>query len=80
MKRFFKIASPHYIFEWNDLRCVITMLNVALIMLFGLKISWFGLAVALVGLVKELTGNRHINSLLMYCANIVLNSYFISLL
>jgi len=78
IKRFFNITEK-YQFEWNDLRALITVLNVGLIMLFGLSISWFGLAIALFGIVKELTGNRRINCLTMYLANSALNIYFLML-
>ena len=79
IKRFFNITTP-YKFEWNDLRTAITVLNVLLIMRFGLSIAWFGLLIALLGIIKELTGNRHINCLISYLATIILNLYFISLL
>lgn len=79
MKKFFGIDSK-YRFEWNDLRCGVTVLNVALIMIFGLSISWFGLAVALVGLVKDFTTDRHINGIVMHFSSVVLNLYFLSLL
>ena len=79
MKDFFNITSP-YKFEWNDLRAFITVINVILIMKFGLSIAWFGLAVAVFGIVKELTGNRHINCLVSYMATIALNIYFITLI
>ena len=36
VKSFFSIETPYH-FEWNDLRCGITILNVVLIMLFGLQ-------------------------------------------
>ena len=78
IRKFFNI-DRNYQFEWNDLRAGITLLNVVLIMLFGLSISWFGLAVALFGIVKELTGNRRINCLLMYLANFALNIHFLIL-
>lgn len=48
IKNWFGIETS-YKFEWNDVRCGITLLNVVLIMLFGLQVSWFGLAVALFG-------------------------------
>ena len=64
MKKFFRIEE-NYKFEWNDLRCFITVLNVILIMAFGLSISWFGLAVALIGIIKDLTVDRKVNGLLM---------------
>ncbi len=47
IKRFFNITEP-YKFEYNDLRCGITLVNVILIMIYGLSISWFGLAVAVI--------------------------------
>ena len=79
MKHFFNITEP-YRFEWNDLRCFAMVLNVILIMRFGLTISWFGLGIAIVGLIKDLTGTRHINDILMHLSSAVLNVYFLSLL
>ena len=76
MKDFFKIEGG-YKFEWNDLRCFITILNVVLIMVYGLSIAWFGLIVALVGVVKDLTVDRRINGLLMHVSNVALNVYFL---
>lgn len=78
MKEFFKIEEK-YAFEWNDLRSFITVINVILIMIFGLSISWFGLAVAAFGIIKDLTIDRHVNGLVMHAANAVLNSYFLLL-
>ena len=79
MKEFFRIEKP-YAFEWNDLRCVVTIINVVLIMIFGLSISWFGLAVAVFGLVKDFTSDRHISGILMHLASMALNIYFLILL
>ena len=79
MKNFFNIQS-RYRFEWNDLRAFIQLLNVILIMIFGLSVSWFGLAVAIFGLVKDLTSDRHINGIVMHLSSIVLNLYFLFLL
>lgn len=76
LTEFFKVNEP-YRFEWNDLRCFVTIINVILIMIYGLSIAWFGLAVALVGIVKDLTIDRRINGLLMHLANAILNIYFI---
>lgn len=78
MKRFFKIEE-HYKFEWNDLRSVATVINVLLIMCYGLSIAWFGLGIALVGLVKDLTTDRHINGIIMHLAGMALNIHFLSL-
>ena len=79
VKRFFGINRA-YKFEWTDLRAIITIINVVLIMIFGLSIAWFGLAVAIVGLVRDFTSDRHLNGILMHLASVVLNLYFISLL
>ena len=76
MKKFFRIEEG-YKFEWNDLRCFITVVNVVLIMIYGLSISWFGLAVASIGVVKDLTTDRKVNGLLMHLANVALNIYFL---
>ena len=79
IKRFFNIETP-YKFEYNDLRCGITLVNVILIMIYGLSISWFGLAVAVIGLVKDFATDRHINGILMHLESVALNVYFLILL
>lgn len=79
LKKFFQLEQP-YKFEYNDLRAGITLINVILIMIFGLSISWFGLAVALIGVIKDLTRDRRINGLLMHLSNVMLNIYFLILL
>lgn len=79
MKKFFKIEEP-FRFEYNDLRALITVINVVLIMIFGLSIAWFGLAVALIGTIKDLKVDRHINGLVMHLASVALNIYFLILL
>lgn len=79
MKDFFRIEES-YRFEYNDLRALITVINVILIMIFGLSIAWFGLAVALIGVIKDLKVDRHINGLVMHLASVALNVYFILLL
>ena len=79
VKEFFKIEGK-YKSEYNDLRAFITVINVALIMVYGLSIAWFGLAVAAIGVIKDLVVDRHINGLVMHIANVALNLYFIILL
>ena len=79
IKKFFNINTA-YKFEMNDLRAGIQILNVALIMIYGLSISWFGLALALFGLIKDFATDRHINSIAMHFAGAVLNIYFLTLL
>lgn len=79
VKKFFNIEKK-YTFEMNDLRALIQIINVILIMIFGLSVSWFGLALGLFGLIKDITTDRHINSILMHLAGIVLNIYFLKIL
>lgn len=79
VKQFFKMTEPYH-FEWNDLRCLVTIINVILIMIYGLSIAWFGLAVAAIGVVKDLTIDRRMNGLIMHLANVALNLYFILLI
>lgn len=66
-----------YKFEWNDIRAVITLVNVILIMRFGLSIAWFGLAIACVGLIKDITIDKRVNGVVMHSANAILNIYFL---
>ena len=69
----------NYKFEWNDIRCVTTVLNVILIMIYGLSISWFGLALAVLGIVKDLTDpNFRWNGLVMHVSSAVLNIFFLT--
>lgn len=79
MKQFFGIESA-YRFEYNDLRALITVINVILIMKFGLSIAWFGLMVASIGLLKDIVVDRHINGMVMHFANVVLNLFFLTCL
>jgi len=67
-----------YKFEWNDIRALITVINVILIMRFGLSIAWFGLAVGIFGLIKDFTDKeQRVNGKVMHLANIILNCFFI---
>ena len=79
MKEFFKIETRYH-FEWNDLRCVAMVINVILVMMFGLSISWLGLGIAVVGLIKDFTTDRRINGIIMHFASVALNIYFLTLL
>lgn len=79
MKKFFNITEP-YTFEWNDLRCVAMVINVILIMAFGLSISWLGLGIAIVGIIRDLTIDRRVSGLIMHVSSAVLNIYFLVLL
>lgn len=68
-------------FEWNDLRCLITIVNVVLIMIYGLSIAWFGLAIASLGVIKDLTELKtdkfRVANIVMHASNIALNIFFL---
>ncbi len=65
-------------FEWNDLRAFITIINVILIMRFGLSIAWFSLGVATMGLIKDITIDKKWNGAIMHVSNMVLNIFFLT--
>lgn len=71
-----------YRFELGDLRAFITVINVMLIIKFGLSVAWFGLVIAGLGLIIDIVKyfdkdtSFRINSVLIHTANIILNIYF----
>lgn len=73
-------------FEWNDLRALITVVNVSLIIKFGLVVSWFGLTLAVFGIFSDINKRRtdktnfKWNSVVIHGMNMILNLYFLSLL
>ena len=79
MKKMFAIEEP-YRFEWGDVRALIQIVNVALIMIYGLIVSWFGLAIAVFDTVQDLRNHRHINTLLIHLSLVALNIYFLTIL
>ena len=76
MRKYFGLNNK-YKFEGNDLRAFITVINVILIMVYGLSIAWFGLAVAIIGVIKDLAVDHRINGLVMHLASVALNVYFL---
>ena len=76
MKQFFKIEKK-YTPEWNDFRSLLTVINVLLVLKFGLSISWVTFGIAILGICKDLTVSRRINDLIMHSANAILNGYFL---
>lgn len=76
MKKFFNITD-NYKFEANDLRALVTVINVVLIMKFGLTVAWFGFVISMVGLIEDFANkNRHFNGFIMHLSNVVLNLFF----
>lgn len=80
VKEFFNITE-HYIFDYNDIRCFLTFVNVVLIMTFGLSVAYVGLAIAIFGTIRDFVcEERRINSTIMHATNILLNCYFVSIM
>ena len=79
IKNFFRIETA-YKFEMNDLRAIIQVINVTLIIIYGLSVAWFGLALAVFGLIKDFITDRHINGIVMHLAGAVLNINFLIML
>lgn len=79
MKNFFNITTP-YTFDFNDVRCLLTVFNVVMIMTFGLSVAYIGLAIALFGTIRDFFyEERRINSTVQHLAMVILNLYFVSL-
>ena len=58
--------------EFNDVRCALTLLNVVLVLLFGVSFAWIGLAVAVFGIAKDIVTRDHINSYIIHAANMIM--------
>ena len=81
MKKFFNITANRYIFDYNDIRCLLTLVNVILVITFGLSVAWIGLAIAVFGTIRDMVcEERKINSTIQHLTMIVLNVYFVTLM
>lgn len=81
MRKFFNITADKYIFDYNDIRCLLTLVNVILVITFGLSVAWIGLAIAIFGTVRDMVcEERKINSTIQHLTMIVLNIYFVTLM
>lgn len=81
MKKFFNITANRYIFDYNDIRCLLTLVNVILVITFGLSVAWIGLAIAIFGTIRDMVcEERKINSTIQHLTMIILNVYFVTLM
>lgn len=81
MKKFFNITANRYIFDYNDIRCLLTLVNVILVITFGLSVAWIGLAIAVFGTIRDMVcEERKINSTIQHLTMIILNVYFVTLM
>ena len=77
IKKFFKVDGK-YKFEWNDLRALLQLINVALIIFAGFSVgAIFGLIIAVLGLVKDLVSDRHINGIILHILGMILNIFIL---
>ena len=80
IKNFFNISAP-YQFDFNDIRCALTLFNVIMIMTFGLSIAYIGLAIAIFGFIRDMIcEERRVNSTIQHFSIILLNCYFVSIM
>ena len=66
-----------YKFEWNDLRALITIINVIVVLCCDLSIAWIALTIAALGLVNDFTTNKKINGFVMHSLNAIISIYFL---
>lgn len=77
VKQFFRIQTD-YKFEWNDLRAVLQLVNVALIVFCGFNVgAIFGLIIGGLGLIKDFAIDRHINGIVLHLAGVILNIFIL---
>lgn len=63
--------------EWNDLRCILTLINAILIIFYDKSIALFGIFIAFLGIMKDITLDRKINGVVMHFTTLLLNIYFL---
>ena len=81
IKKFFNITSKKYIFDYNDIRMILTAFNVIMIITFGLTVAYIGLAIAIFGTIRDMViEERKINNTIQHILMIILNLYFVSLM
>lgn len=78
-KNFFNITQS-YVFDYNDIRCVLTLFNVTMIVIFGLSVAYIGLTIAIFGTVRDMIiTDRKLNSTIIHATNIILYLFLINL-
>ena len=78
MKKYFELTTP-YRFEWNDWVGPANILNLFLVIKFGLVASWFGLIVNLACVVYDIIIVRRINLTVLHLSIVLLNAYFLGM-
>lgn len=79
IKNFFSINENKYKFEIVDILSLLTVLNVALI-LVGWKLApMIGIINCIISIIINIKNRTHINTYVMQIALIILNIYFLTL-
>ena len=79
VKEFFNITDKEYKFEMYDLTTLITVLNVAFIIMGFWWAPILGIANCVVFIILNIINKVHINSYITQVALIILNVYFLTL-
>jgi hypothetical protein len=79
IRKFFGIEEDKYIFEWADLTTMLTVLNVAFVLIGFSWAPWVGIINCCVGLLLNIKSKTHLNMYVMQIALIILNAYFLTL-
>jgi len=77
MKNFFGIIENKYCFEIADMTTIITILNVAFIIMGFWWAPFFGIINCIIGIVINIKNKLHINMYIMQIALLILNIYFL---
>jgi len=64
-------------FEINDVRAGIALINMVLIIFFGVSVVWFSLGVTFLGLLKDVMVDKKISGFAMHLANMILNIFLL---
>ena len=76
MKKFFRINGA-YKFEWNDIRCILMVINAICIIHFNLSIAWLGLSIAFFGVIKDLFIDHRINGFILHLSSMIIYIYLL---
>ena len=79
MKKFFNITKDKYEFEMADLTTLITILNVAFILMGFWWAPILGIANCVICIGLNIVNHMHINMYITQVALIILNAYFLTL-
>ena len=79
MREFFSITESKYQFEMYDVTTLITILNVAFILMGFWWAPILGLVNCIICLIANVKNHAHINNYVTQIALIILNCYFLTL-